>query len=46
MSDQVRWGVIGTGRISESFVPDLQAVGSESVTAVWGRRRRPRRTSP
>jgi predicted dehydrogenase len=34
----VRWAVIGTGRITESFVPDLQAAGAE-VTAVWGRRR-------
>ncbi len=34
----VRWGVIGTGRISDSVVPDMQAVDPNSVVAVWGRR--------
>jgi predicted dehydrogenase len=33
----IRWAVVGTGRISESFVPDLRAASSV-VTAVWGRR--------
>jgi len=32
-----RWAVLGTGRISEQFVPDLRAASCE-VTAVWGRR--------
>lgn len=36
-NELLRWGVLGTGRISESFVPDLQAVAPASVTAVWGR---------
>jgi predicted dehydrogenase len=29
--------VLGTGRISESFVPDLQQAEPGSVTSVWGR---------
>ncbi|MET0724870.1 MAG: Gfo/Idh/MocA family oxidoreductase [Leifsonia sp.] len=37
MTETVRWAVIGTGRISESFVPDLQLAAAHSVTAVWGR---------
>lgn len=32
-----RWGVIGTGDISDKVVSDLRATGAE-VTAVWGRR--------
>lgn len=31
------WAVVGTGRISDSFVPDIRAAGGE-VRAVWGRR--------
>ncbi|MEV7692208.1 Gfo/Idh/MocA family oxidoreductase [Microbacterium sp. NPDC089189] len=34
----VRWGVLGTGRITETFIPDIQAAAPGSVTAVWGRR--------
>ena len=34
----VRWGVIGTGPISHTFVPDLSAASSGGVTGVWGRR--------
>ncbi|WP_461172738.1 Gfo/Idh/MocA family oxidoreductase [Arthrobacter sp. Z1-9] len=37
MSEPIRWGIIGTGRISENLVPDLQAVQGAEVTAVWGR---------
>ncbi|MCJ1682770.1 Gfo/Idh/MocA family protein [Rathayibacter sp. VKM Ac-2928] len=33
----LRWGILGTGRISESFVPDIRAAGGV-VGAVWGRR--------
>ncbi|NQX34506.1 Gfo/Idh/MocA family protein [Herbiconiux sp. VKM Ac-2851] len=33
----VRWAVLGTGRISESFVPDLQQAEPGSVVSVWGR---------
>lgn len=33
----LRWGVLGTGRISGTFVPDIQATGCP-VTGVWGRR--------
>jgi len=33
----LRWGVLGTGRICETFVPDIQAAGG-IVAAVWGRR--------
>lgn len=36
-ADVLRWGVLGTGRISETFVPDIQAAGCP-VTGVWGRR--------
>ncbi|MDF2993685.1 MAG: gfo/Idh/MocA family oxidoreductase [Microbacterium sp.] len=32
----LRWGVLGTGRICETFVPDIQVTGGP-VTAVWGR---------
>lgn len=32
----LRWGVLGTGRICETFIPDIQAAGGV-VTAVWGR---------
>jgi predicted dehydrogenase len=32
----LRWGVLGTGRISETFVPDIRTAGGR-VTAVWGR---------
>ncbi|GAA2078280.1 Gfo/Idh/MocA family protein [Microbacterium hatanonis] len=32
----LRWGVIGTGRICETFVPDIQAAGGR-VVGVWGR---------
>jgi predicted dehydrogenase len=34
----IRWAVLGTGRISEAFVPDLLAVQPGSVTSIWGRR--------
>jgi len=34
----LRWAVVGTGRISETFVPDIQSVAGNRVTAVWGRR--------
>lgn len=34
---RLRWAVIGTGRISDSFVPDIRAANGE-VRAVWGRR--------
>jgi predicted dehydrogenase len=33
----IRWGVIGTGNISERFVPDLQVTSLGNVTGVWGR---------
>ncbi|WP_426738196.1 Gfo/Idh/MocA family protein [Plantibacter sp. 2H11-2] len=33
----VRWAVVGTGAISESFIADILAAGS-IVSAVWGRR--------
>lgn len=33
----LRWGVVGTGRISAAFVPDIRAAGGV-VAAVWGRR--------
>ncbi len=32
-----RWGVLGTGRICETFIPDIQAAGGV-VAGVWGRR--------
>ena len=32
-----RWGIIGTGDISDRLVPDLKAVAPGAVTAVWGR---------
>ncbi|SDY66439.1 Gfo/Idh/MocA family protein [Herbiconiux ginsengi] len=35
---RVRWAVVGTGRICETFVPDLQTVDPASVVSVWGRR--------
>ena len=34
----IRWGIIGTGEISDRLVPDLAAVDGSSITAVWGRR--------
>ncbi|WP_431779882.1 Gfo/Idh/MocA family protein [Microbacterium aurantiacum] len=33
----LRWGIIGTGDISEKLVPDLTALPDATVTAVWGR---------
>jgi predicted dehydrogenase len=32
-----RWGVIGTGTISDRFVPDLQVTSGGNVRGVWGR---------
>jgi predicted dehydrogenase len=37
MTAAIRWGIVGTGRISGSLVPDLQDVPGAIVTAVWGR---------
>ncbi|KQP56861.1 Gfo/Idh/MocA family protein [Agreia sp. Leaf283] len=34
----MRWAVLGTGRICETFVPDIQLVEPDSVVSVWGRR--------
>lgn len=33
----VRWGIIGTGDISDRLVPDLTAIEGSVATAVWGR---------
>lgn len=33
----VRWGIIGTGGISDQLVPDLRSVPGAVVTGVWGR---------
>lgn len=35
-AEALRWGILGTGRISESFVPDIREAGGH-VSAVWGR---------
>ena len=38
MSDQLRWGVIGTGGIADTFATDLQLTGSGRIVAVGSRR--------
>lgn len=35
---QVRFGIIGTGKISESIVADMATIPDATTTAVWGRR--------
>jgi predicted dehydrogenase len=38
MSDQLRWGVIGTGGIADTFATDLQLTDSGRIVAVGSRR--------
>jgi predicted dehydrogenase len=38
MTDNIRWGIIGCGRISHRFMQGLQAVTGASYTGAWSRR--------
>lgn len=39
MSDPLRWGILGTGRIAHTFASDLRYIGDGVITAVGSRSR-------